>query len=54
MGRGVEKTRQAFLAAGVQEVEMILCPGLRHEILNEPSAPEVVDEPILRWLEAHI
>lgn len=54
MGRGVEKTRQAFLAAGVQDVEMILCPGLRHEILNEPSAPKVVDEPILRWLEAHI
>ena len=54
MGRGVEKTRQAFLAAGVQDVEMILCPGLRHEILNEPSAPEAVDEPILRWLDAHI
>ena len=42
------------MAAGVKEVEMILCPGLRHEILNEPSAPQAVDEPILRWLEAQI
>ena len=54
MGRGVEKTRSAFLAAGVKNVEMILCPGLRHEILNEPSAPEAADAPILRWLEAHL
>lgn len=54
MGRGVEKTRDAFLAAGVKEVELILCPGLRHEILNEPSAPQAVDEPILQWLEAHL
>ena len=54
MGRGVEKTRLAFLRAGVKDVEMILCPGLRHEILNEPSAPEAADAPILRWLEAHL
>ena len=54
MGRGVEKCRNAFLAAGMQTVDMHLCPGLRHEILNEPSAPEAVDAPILRWLEAHL
>ena len=54
MGRGVGKSRDAFLSAGVQEVEMLLCPGLRHEILNEPSAPEAVDAPILRWLERHL
>ena len=54
MGRGVEKTRDAFLAAGMQDVELHLCPGLRHEILNEPSAPEAVDAPILRWLNAHL
>ena len=54
MGRGVEKSRDAFLAAGVREVDLILCPGLRHEILNEPSAPEAVDAPILQWLEAHL
>ena len=54
MGRGVEKTRDAFLAAGMKDVEMILCPGLRHEILNEPSASEAADAPILRWLEAHL
>ena len=54
MGRGVEKTRKAFVDAGVKNVEMILCPGLRHEILNEPSAPEAADAPILQWLEAHL
>ena len=41
MGRGVEKTRDAFVAAGMQDVSLHLCPGLRHEILNEPSAPQV-------------
>ena len=54
MGRGVEKSYGAFLAAGVKHVELILCPGLRHEILNEPSAPEAVDAPILQWLEANL
>ena len=54
MGRGAEKCRDAFLNAGVTDVELILCPGLRHEILNEPSAPEAADAPILRWLEAHL
>ena len=54
MGRGVEKSHSAFLAAGVKDAQMILCPGLRHEILNEPSAPEAADAPILRWLEAHL
>lgn len=54
MGRGVEKCRNAFLAAGMQAADIHLCPGLRHEILNEPSAPEAVDAPILRWLEAHL
>lgn len=54
MGRGVEKSAAAFRNAGVQDVTVVLCPGLRHEILNEPSAPEAVDAPILRWLEAHL
>ena len=54
MGRGVEKTRNAFLAAGMTNVELCLCPGLRHEILNERCAAEAVYPPILRWLEAHL
>ncbi len=54
MGRGVKKTRDVFRAVGVRDVDLILCPGLRHEILNEPSASEAVDAPILRWLESHI
>ena len=54
MGRGVEKSAAAFRDAGVTDVTTILYPGLRHEILNEPSAPDTVDADILRWLEAHM
>ena len=54
MGRGVEKSAAAFRNAGVKDVTVILCPGMRHEVLNEADAPEAVDAPILRWLEAHL
>jgi alpha-beta hydrolase superfamily lysophospholipase len=54
MGRGVEKSAAAFRNAGVKDVTVILCPGMRHEILNEADAPDAVDAPILRWLEAHL
>ena len=54
MGAGVEKTAAAFRSAGMTDVTTILYAGLRHEILNEPSAPDTVDADILRWLEAHL
>ena len=54
MGRGVEKSAAAFRNAGVKDVTVILCPGMRHEVLNEADAPAAVDAPILRWLEAHL
>ena len=54
MGRGVEKSAAAFRNAGVKDVTVILCPGMRHEVLNEADAPDAVDAPILRWLEAHL
>lgn len=54
MGKGVQKSRDAFAAAGVKDITLILYPGLRHEILNETSQQPVVDNDILLWLEAHL
>jgi alpha-beta hydrolase superfamily lysophospholipase len=34
-------------------VERRLLPGLRHEILNEPEGPELVQE-IIDWIDARI
>jgi len=36
--------------AGVQDVTMVLYPGMRHEVLNEHDKQQVYEE-ILRWLE---
>jgi len=54
MGRGVERSADAFRKAGATDVTVILYPGLRHEILNESSAPDTVDADILRWLESYL
>ena len=54
MGKGVERSAAAFRDAGITDVEVILYPGLRHEILNEATAPDTVDTDILRWLESHL
>lgn len=54
MGKGVLHSRDAFRKAGVQNVECILYPGLRHEILNEQSQQETVYNDILHWLEGHL
>ena len=51
MGKGVEQTRDAFLAAGMQQVSTILYPGLRHEILNETAHRQTVYGDLLHWLE---
>jgi alpha-beta hydrolase superfamily lysophospholipase len=34
-------------------VERRLLPGLRHEILNEPEGPELVQD-IIDWIDARI
>lgn len=49
MGKGVERSAEAFRDAGVQQVETLLFPGLRHEILNEACRGEVYDA-LLQWL----
>lgn len=54
MGKGVEKTRDAFLSAGMETVDMILYPTLRHEILNETQYRQTVYDDILHWLEQQL
>lgn len=54
MGKGVEQTRDAFLAAGMQQVSTVLYPHLRHEILNETAHRQTVYGDILHWLESQL
>lgn len=51
MGKGVEKTRDRFLRAGMREVSLKLYEG-RHEILNEPNRQEVYDD-VWQFIDAH-
>ncbi len=54
MGKGVARSRDAFTAVGVKDTSLLLYPGLRHEILNEPSAPTQIYPDILQWLQNHL
>ena len=49
-GKGVKLAHENFRKAGMTDVELILYPGLRHEILCEHEAPQVYAD-ILSWLE---
>jgi len=53
MGKGVTAACESFRKASVQDAELLLYPGLRHEILNESDYQRVYDD-ILRWLEKHL
>lgn len=52
-GKGVEKSALLFKQAGVEQVEVKLYEGMRHEILNEPSSEDVYTD-IMDWMEAVI
>ena len=49
-GKGVRRTYQEFLRAGVQDCTLKLYPGLRHEILNEKSYQKAIFQDIGSWL----
>lgn len=51
-GKGVIDAVKMYRKAGVREVGMILYPGMRHEILNEPGRAKVYVE-VLNWIEDH-
>lgn len=48
-GRGVEKLYQSYRDLGMENVQMKLYPGDRHEILNEADRENVYGD-IYRWL----
>ncbi len=52
MGKGVQKAYDSFRKAGVEDLQLKLYPGLRHEILNESSREEVYAD-LLTWLTSH-
>ena len=51
MGKGVRKAHDCFKKAGIRDLSIKLCHGLRHEILNEASRQYVYRD-VLDWLEA--
>lgn len=52
-GKGVKKAVNAFKASGMEDVECILYPECRHELINELNKDEVFQD-VLEWLEFHI
>ncbi len=54
MGKGVARCHEVFTQVGVKDCSLLLYPKLRHEILNEPSAPTQIYGDILQWLQKHL
>lgn len=52
MGKGVQRSCDAFRSAGVKDVTLKLYPGLRHEILNEKVMQKTVYSDIHDWRRA--
>ena len=52
-GKGVKKAANAFKKAGMEDVECILYPECRHELINELNKEEGFQD-VLEWLEFHI
>lgn len=51
-GEAVVRAVELYRHAGVHDVSLILYPGMRHEILNEPGKMKVYED-VLEWIEAH-
>ena len=51
-GAGPTRVYDRYLKAGVQDVELLLYDGARHELLNETNRAEVWRE-LLGWLDDH-
>ena len=52
-GKAVRQVYESFRKLGMKDVEMILYPGDRHEILSEKDK-ETVDGDILSWLKKYL
>lgn len=49
-GAGVRRAASMYRGAGIERVDELLYPGMRHEILNEPGKDGVYRD-VLAWLE---
>lgn len=52
-GKGVKKTYEAFLKAGLKDVQLKLYPGGRHEMHNEINREGLIAD-VAAWLKEHI
>ena len=52
-GKGVKKAVNAFRESGMENVECILYPACRHELINELNKEEVFQD-VLEWLEFYL
>lgn len=52
-GEAVVRAVELYRKAGVKSVSLILYPGMRHEILNEPGKQQVMDD-VLGWIEEQL
>ncbi len=52
-GKGPQEVFDVLNAEGLEDIELKLYSGARHEILNETNRAEVYED-ILAWLDAHI
>lgn len=52
-GKGTRRLADDFRALGCEDVQMILYPGARHELLNETNRTQVTND-ILAWIEKHL
>lgn len=53
-GAGVKQTYSEFKNSGMQDCELILYPGLRHEILHEKAHRPTIYGDLLRWIEEKV
>ncbi len=49
-GRGVRKVYESFRRAGMEQIELKLYPGGRHEMLHEINKEQVYDD-VLQFLQ---
>lgn len=52
-GRGIKKLEKRYQKIGVEDLEVQLYDGARHELLNEINREEVTTD-IIRWLESKV
>jgi len=52
MGAGPALLVSRYRSIGVQDIEFVLYPGARHELLNETNREEVIDN-LLSWILRH-